>query len=130
MATDVTIGGSGTLFVGEDKTLRLELLDENDLPVNMAGWTMLFDVREKDNSSAALLSKVPSVTGAYNAARAANTQRAEVTLTDDDLAATIFKGSNLTAGAKTYRHSWKRMDAGNETVLSRGDFSPEKATVP
>lgn len=129
MATEVTIGGDGALFVGEDKTLRLELLDETGVPVNMATYTLLFDVRMKDNSpDPAIVSKAPTVTGVYDVVRATNTQRAVVTLTDDEL--NLFKGSNLPTGAKIYRHSWKRMTAGSETVLCRGDFSPEKATAP
>ena len=74
MATTQTIGGGGTLFVGEDKTLRLELLDPDtfvdgepvaaSVPINMAGWTLLFDVRLKDNSpDPAILSKTPTLTG-------------------------------------------------------------------
>lgn len=122
MAEEVTIGGDGELFVGEDKVLRLELLDTSGLPVDMSGWAMLFDVRLKDKSpDPALLSKTPSVTGVFNAARASNTQRAEVTLSDDEL---------NTLQAKTYRHSWKRMDAGSETVLAWGDFVLQKATAP
>jgi hypothetical protein len=140
MATTVAIGGAdtGLLFVGEDKTLRLELLDTNDAtviaagggnPVNMAGWALVFDVRNKDNSpDPAILSKTPTVAGVFNAARNLNTQRAVVILTDDDL--NLFKGSNLPVGAKTYRHSWKRTTADSETVLARGDFAPEKATAP
>lgn len=135
MATDVTLGGAGTgtLFVGEDKTLRLELLDDPEatapVPVNMLGWSILFDVRVKDNSpDPAIIAIIASITGVYDAVRATNTQRAVVTLTDTQL--NLFKGSNLTSGAKTYRHSWKRMDDGSETVLCRGDFLPEKATAP
>lgn len=121
MALELTIGGNGTLFVGEDKVLRLELLDINSLPVNMAGWTLLFDVRKKDTSTTAILSKVPTVTGTYDSSREVNTQRAIVTLTDTDM--NLFKES-------TYRHSWKRMDDGSETVLAWGDFAPQKATAP
>lgn len=122
MATLQTIGGAGALFVGEDKTLRLELLDTALVPIDMAAWTMLFDVRTTDNASdPALLSKTPSVSGAYNAVRATNTQRAFVTLTDVDL---------NTLKARTYRYSWKRMDADNETVLAWGDFTLQKATAP
>lgn len=132
MATDVTIGGSGTLFVGEDKIVRLELLDKADppLPVDMTGWVMVFDVRNKDNSpEPPIVSKTPVISGAYSGvSRAANFQRAIVTLTDDDM--NLFRGSNLPTGAKTYRHSWKRMTDGAETVVARGPFSPEKATAP
>jgi hypothetical protein len=122
VAVNTTIGGDDTLFVGEDKVLRLELLDASSIPVNMTGMVLLFDVRLKDNSpDPAILSKTPSITGVYNAVRATNTQRAQVTLTDTDM--NLFK-------AKTYRHSWKRMDDGSETVLSFGDFKPQKATAP
>ena len=129
MATDATVGGSGELFADEDKVFRLEVLDSADLPVNIAGWMLVFDVRSKDNSpDPALLTKVPTISGVFNAVRATNTQRATTTVTDDDMHQ--FKGSNLPSGAKTYRYSWKRTDSGSETVLARGDFSPEKATAP
>jgi hypothetical protein len=122
MATTVTIGGNGLLFVGEDKILPLELIDVDGNPVDMTGWLQLFDVRLKDNSpDPAILAKVPTLVGVYNAVRATNTQRGLVTFTDTDL--NLFK-------EKTYRFSWKRMDDGSETVLSRGDFKPEKATAP
>ena len=122
MATTVTIGGNGALFVGEDKTLRLELLDAASIPVDMTGWVLVFDVRVKDTSvDPPILTKIPTVTGVYNIIRATNTQRAVVVLTDTEM--NLFK-------AKTYRYSWKRMDDGSETVLVRGPFAPEKATAP
>lgn len=132
MATDVAIGGSGTgeIFIGEDKLLSFEVLDSSEDPVDMAGWDVIFDVRAKDNSEApALITKTATILGTFNATRALNAQRAEVELTDGDLLATVFKGSNLPSGAKTYRYSLKRMTAGDETVLARGDFAPEKATA-
>jgi hypothetical protein len=122
MAEEQTIGGSGTLFVGEDKTFRLEVLDVNDVPVNIAGWTILFDVRKLDTSKdPAIFSKTPSIVGIYNVVRATNTQRAETSLTDTEL--------NLVK-ARAYRFSWKRMDDGSETVLAWGNFIPQKATAP
>lgn len=129
MAADATIGGDGKLFVGEDKTFLLELLAAPvapatvaTLPVDMAGWALLFDIRLKDNSAEpAIVSKVPEVIGVFDAVRATNTQRAVAVLTDDEM--NLFK-------EKTYRHSWKRMTAGQETVLAWGDFTPQKATAP
>lgn len=131
MATTVTIGGEGTLFVGEDKTFRLESLqprtdgephDASSVPEDMTGWVVLFDVRVNDTSAEpAILSKAPTILGVYDAARATNTQRAVVVVTDTEM--NLFR-------AKTYRYSWKRMDDGSETVLARGDFAPEKATAP
>jgi len=131
MATTVTIGGSGTLFVGEDKLLRFEVLEErtdglphdaSSVPVDLAGMVLLFDIRKKDNSpEPAIVSITPTITGVYNVVRATNTQRASVQLTDTHM--NLFQ-------AKTYRYSVKRMDDTSETVLVRGDFAPEKATAP
>lgn len=122
MAREVNIGGDGALFVGEDKILVLELLDTSDVPVNMSGWVLLFDVRKSDAAAEpAILSKTPVIAGVYNSIRGTNTQRASVTLTDTDM--------NLLK-ARTYRHSWKRMDDGSETVLAYGNFAPQKATAP
>jgi len=120
MAEDVTIGGDGALFVGEDKTLKLEVLDADDVPVDITGWAITLDVRTRDNAAdPALLSKSASITGTYSSTRASNTQRAVATLADDD---------TVLLTAKTYRHSWKRTTAGNETILAYGDFVVERAT--
>lgn len=123
MAEEVKIGGSGSLFVGEDKTIRLELFSKTDstVAVDMSGWTMVFDVRAKDNSATAIVSVAPALTGAFNAVRTSNTQRGIVTLTDDQL--NLFREKN-------YRWSWKRMTEGSETVLAWGTFAPQKATAP
>lgn len=124
MAVESTIGGSGTLFVGEDKTIRFELYsaDDTTVAIDMTGWAMVFDVRKKDNSaSPAILSVTPSLSGLFNSVRTSNLQRAIVTLTDDQL--NLFKAQN-------YRWSWKRMDGGVETVLGWGTFAPQKATAP
>lgn len=108
--------------MGEDKTLVYENLDDAGAPISMSGWAVKLYVRSKDNSpDPAIFDKTASVTGSFNADRTLNTQRASVTLTDDEL---------NTVKAKTYRHSWKRMDAGFETVLAYGDFVVEKATAP
>ena len=137
MATTITIGGSGRLFVGEDKTFRLELLEveydsdglpiaphASSVPVDMTGWVLLFDVRKTDKSpDPAIFSKTPTIIGVYSAVRASNTQRAVVVLTDTEM-------NTVKQRTIPYRHSWKRMDDTSETVLARGDFAPEKATAP
>lgn len=134
MAREVTIGGDGKLFVGEDKTLTLEVLQrpagsdeaadilDIGVPIDIAAWVIAFDVRKLDKSTGTpLVTKTATVVGTFSATRSLNTQRARVILTDDDL--NVFKEA-------TYRHSWKRMTAGNETVLAYGDFTPQKATAP
>jgi hypothetical protein len=117
MALESTIGGEGTLFVGEDKTLRFALPG-----VDMSGWATLFDVRKKDNSpEPAILSVNLTLIGTFNVVEISNTQRFIATLTDTQL--NLFR-------AKQYRWSWKRMDDGSETVLAYGGFAPQKATAP
>ena len=131
MALPITMGGNGTLFVGEDKIYRLEVLQPRtdgmphgatSVPENITGWSVLLDVRLKDTSAdPAILSKSATVTGVYNATRSVNTQRAVVAITETEM--NLFR-------AKVYRCSWKRMDDGSETVLASGPFQPEKATAP
>lgn len=122
MALQSDIGGNGSLFVGEDKVIRLELIDSVGVPVDMGLFEILFDVRTKDSSvDPALLSKTATVSGIYNSSRVSNTQRASIALSDTEM---------NTLRAKTYRYSFKRMDDGSETVLVYGNFNVEKATAP
>lgn len=116
MGAQATMGGSGTLFVGEDKSCRLELLDSSDVPVDMTGWTVLLVVHSQKDDT--LIEETASITGTYNATRSVNTQRAVVTLTDTEL--------QVPAG--THRHSWKRTDDGSEAVLAYGEFIVEQTT--
>lgn len=120
MAENATIGGSGVLFVGEDKIIDFEVLDQDDVPVDIAGWAMTFDVRASDVESTALISASATVTGTYSATRASNTQRARVTLLDDTHMSVV--------SAQGYRYSLKRTTAGSETILAYGRFAPERAT--
>ena len=121
MASELNIGGSGSLFVGEDKSLIIEVLDSLGVPVNVSGWSIIFDIRKKDSSPEAILSKTPTVQGVYNATRSVNTQRVAVQLTSANM--DLFKEA-------TYRHSLKRTDSGSETVLAWGNFVVQKATAP
>jgi len=126
MAVESTIGGSGSLFVGEDKVLRFGPLYDALAPtvgIDMSTWAMVFDVRKTDKSPDPPILSVTTFafSGVFSATQSANTQRASITLTDDQL--------NLFA-AKNYRWSWKRTDSGNETVLGYGGFAPQKATAP
>lgn len=122
MAYETQIGGNGTLFVGEDKIFRFEAVDESGNPVDMTGWSMIFDVRKKDNSRDPAILGLTNFTliGIFNSVRALNTQRALLSVIDDQM--NLFK-------AKNYRWSWKRLDADVETVLGWGTFAPEKATA-
>jgi hypothetical protein len=121
MALAANIGGNGTLFIGEDKTFTLELINASNVPVDMTPMTIVFVVSLKDNSTTQIFNKPASLTGVYNIVRAVNTQRAVVTLSDVEM---------NTLKARTYRHSWKAMNALAETVLAWGNFAPQKATAP
>lgn len=152
MATAVTMGGDGTLFIGEDKTFRLFVYDrvvvnvdgyssanlplgvdglpvvpkdENGVaavPINMSGWTVKFVVRKTVDSSGVLVEKTPTITGVYNTDPSVNTQRAEVACTDTELGLTVF------TRAMEAQQSWKRLDDGSETVLAYKKFAIERAT--
>lgn len=124
MASDVTLGGDGQLFVAEDKEFELEVVDKLGVPVDITNDTIVFEVRAKDDSPDLLLDKQAAITGVYNTIRAQNTQRALVVVTSAEMA--LFKGSNV-ANPKTYRFSLRRTNAGRKTVFARGDFLPEKA---
>lgn len=141
MATTMTIGGQGTLFVGEDKIFKLELVvaefdadgnvvapSASSVPKDMTGWAITFDVRKTNNSAdPAIFSKSATFEGVFNVtSRAVNTQRAVASLTDTEM--NTVKAGNTSPGS--YYYSWKRMDDGSETVLARGPFTPEKATAP
>ena len=126
MATERTLGGNGQLFIGEDKTLRFELVGDGSVdplgvPVDAHAWTIRFDVRKTDAARTFVLDKLATVVGTFNVDRALNTQRAVVQLDDTDT--NKFK-------PRVYRYSLKRMDEGIETVLFFGDFAPQKASAP
>lgn len=121
MANEVDIGGTGTLFIDEDKGIRLEVLDTDGNPVDTTGWNVDLVISVSDFSATPTLTLHTTLTGTYNATRGVNTQRRLATFSDTDLS--LFK-------AITYRHSWKRMDSLSKTVLAYGNFSPQKASAP
>lgn len=111
MAALITIGGLGTLFLGEDKAVKLQVLDVDGVPVDITGWTVACEIALFEG--AAVLTLPATIAGVYSATLADNLQRATVTLTAAQTAA-------LTA--PHYRHCWRRTDVGSITVLAYGDF--------
>jgi hypothetical protein len=116
MAARITFGGNGQLFVGEDKTVEFEILDTRGLPVDITGWSLRLVVKSQANT--VLIDKNATITGTYNVDRVTNTQRAVVTLTDDDLS--IDDG--------VHQYSLKRTDSGSETVLVYTECIVERTT--
>lgn len=116
MAQKVRIGGNGDLFVGEDKTLKFNLVDQNGNPIDATGWTTRFVVRTSVTAENALIDVAGSIDGSYSAQN--NQQRVVVNLSDEQMA--IARGK--------HQYSLKRTDAGAETILAYGDFVVEQAT--
>lgn len=128
MAETVAIGGNGALYLGEDKTLRLLVMQKSAAGVistttaeDIAGFAIKFLVR-KGLAGETLIEKDATVVGAYSATLLSNTQRAEVVLTDLETEVLRAKTENH------YKHSWKRTDTDVETILAEGDFILEKAS--
>ena len=120
MALFATVGGSGALFIGEDKQIALELIDTNANPVNMLGWTIQFVVRTSDTAPDPPVLTLPAtISGAFNAVRSLNLQRAVVQLTEVEMEL---------LSARTYRQSFKRTDSGSQTIFEYGPLIVEAAT--
>jgi len=120
MANNVDIGGDGSLFIGEDKTFQLELLDPtNTFPVNMASMTIVFDARASDFSSSAFFTITAAIVGVFNPVRSLNTQRAQAVVTATQMNA---------LKSAPWRYSWK-ITSFPETVAAWGNWYPQKATA-
>ena len=122
MATEAALEG---LYVGADQTVTMTVYQsDGETPQNIAGWTILLDIRKRDTSSdPALLSVTGTVSGVYNVDPNTNTQVVTFTLTDDNLAASIFPGDDWTG-----RYSIKRTTAGSEMPLRFGDVTVTRVT--
>lgn len=114
MAIEAALEG---LFVGEDKTITMVVYQSDGTTAqNITGWTIVLDIRKKDTTGTALLSKTATlVTPASGICSFA--------LSDDDLAASVFPGDDWTG-----RYSIKRTDTGVETILRYGDVTITRVT--
>lgn len=119
MAIEGTLDG---IFVGADH--EIVYTDATSPLKDMTGWTVVLDIRKKDTSGEPpLLTKTGVVSGVYSATPASNTQKVTFTLSDDDLAATIFKGDD-----RTLRYSIKRTNTGAEQPLRYGNMVMNRVT--
>jgi hypothetical protein len=135
MAEENTIGGDGSLFIGEHKDLFFGPLTEPEgwntalqgtySPSDLSALTIRFVVRRKDNSEdpAIIDRAIDGFTGIYSSVLATNTQQIRVYLTDDEL--NLFR---ILPDDAAYRWSLKIMDE-PETILGYGDFAPQQATA-
>lgn len=118
MATEAALTG---LFVGADQTVTYS--DSSDAPPDMTAWTLVLDIRKTDKSGTSLLSSTGVVSGTYNADPDINAQVCTFTLTDDDLAASIFTGNEFEG-----RYSIKRTNAGFELPVAYGNITITRVT--
>lgn len=115
-------GDLAGLFVGADHQVIYS--DADVPPTDMTGWTVRLDIRKKDTATdPPLLAKNGSLGGVYDEDPLANTQAFTFTLSDDDLSAFVFKGDD-----PVLRYSFKRINAGVETVLRFGDCPMTRVT--
>ncbi len=119
MAVEGTLTG---LFVGMDHVLIYT--DADFPPTNMAGWTVILDVRLTDDAaSPPLLTKTGVVSGTYSATRGANTQIVTFTLTAVNLGPTTFPGD-----PPNLRYSICRTNSGNKQPLRYGSLQLTRVT--
>lgn len=133
MAIEFNITAADKFFLGEDKVIDITVLAADGVtPYNIVGLPLEWNLRKKDSASdPALITKVPTVTGVFNANPAVNTQKAHIVIASDDTDPLVTVGLatpyKLKAGF-AYRHSLKRKDAGNETIASYGSVTFLQAT--
>lgn len=110
----------GTTDKEKDEALQAAIEAGTAVPRDITGMTFIFVLRSKDTSTGtATLTKTPTVTGAYSATVALNTQRIVLSVTPTDLpqwnGTTGFK-------PKVVRYSTERADSGFEEIFNAGDF--------
>jgi len=104
------------LFVGEDKRFELHVKDEAGASVDITGWVGRLVVKRKERDVDSVLDVAFVVDGTFSPS--SNPQRAVVIVTD----------TQLSLPPRVYRHSWKRLDDGTETILAYGNFNLQLAT--
>jgi hypothetical protein len=126
MAKESHILSTDGWFIGEDKLLEYEVLQEDEAtPQDVTGWAMSWALKRNDNASdPPIISKTTvsgiTITGIFNAVRATNTQRVIITIIDTDTDA---------LRAATYRYALKRTTEGFESILAYGNATLLKATT-
>lgn len=106
MSKVFNIADGDNWFIGEDKTIRIDVVDADDAAQAMTGWTLVWELKAASRSTSALISKTPSIGNGSG-----TDDRATITVADTDTEA-------LEPG--TYYHHLRRSDAGSEQVLSHG----------
>jgi hypothetical protein len=130
MSTTRNFTGDDAIFLGDDTAIDFTIYADDDQTTieDVTGWNIAFAVRKSDRTSTALIEKSTEdspagivISGVFNATPATNTQKVTVTVNDTD-SYDPESSPEVALSAGRYRYSLKRMDAGFETTLARGDF--------
>ena len=112
MAAEFNIAASDNWFIGEDKTINVDV-DQSDgsTPQTMTGWALTWEL--KDSATGVVrVTKTTSGGGVTISNGGGTDDRASVAVLDTDTEA-------LAPG--TFFHQLRRTDAGNEVVLAFGN---------
>ncbi len=115
MAIRVDITSASDYFTGEDKDLHFTIYQADEVTAqDITGWSInwMVKARRTDADALALISAAATPTTPSGGI-------CDVALNDTDIAALV--------GEKRYWHELKRIDGGNETVLSYGSFTLNQA---
>lgn len=133
MAIEFNITTTDHFFLGEDKIISFSVFGPDGVtPLDVSSYDLVWTLRKTDKSADAILTKTVGngleVVGAYDADPAVNTQRVHVLISSDETDPEVTTAYTLKTGV-AYRHSLKRMNAGNEIILSFGSITFLQATV-
>lgn len=107
MSKIFNITDGDNFFIGEDKTIEIDVLQsDNATAQTMTGWTLTWELKARNRSTAALISATPTIGNGDG-----TDDRATITVADTDTEA---------LGPGTYYHHLRRTDAGSEQILSHG----------
>ena len=112
MATRFDIDASDGWFIGEDKTIEIDVVQsDGSTAQTMTGWALTWELKRSQFHSTVLISKT-TASGISIGNGDGTDDRASITVADTDT-------EDLEPG--TYYHQLRRSDAGSEVILSRGD---------
>ena len=123
-AKEARIAESHHWMIGEDRTIRIDVLQSDDVtPQAMTGWALTWELLDKRGGTV-LLSKTTAAGGITIGNGDATDDRATIPVADTDLEAVASL-----AVPGTFFHVLRRTDAGSEAVLAFGDAVIQEASV-
>lgn len=120
-AAEAHVAESEHFFIGEDRSLVIDVTSDGTTPQTMTGWALTWELMDRKGGTA-LITKATGGSGITIGNGSGTNDRATVVITDADTEA-------ITQGAGTYYHVLRRTDSGSETVLAFGDFYLQRASI-